>query len=532
MRKIFVLFVVLFMLLVLTACGGDEAIPTDDSSKVTTSTQESTTSTTGTQASTPPITVPTETTTPQTVPPHAHSYTPTMIKAATCTEKGYTTYTCSCGHSYTADYIDPKNHIEGVWIIDKEATFASPGKQHKECSTCGEIIKSETIPQKTCPHSATTWVIDVEATFETEGSKSLVCHTCGETIKSESIPKLQLPQSQITEKLKQSIVKVICYDYDGTTEMSQGSGFFIDEKGTFITNAHVVEGCYYIKIQSYLGATYDVDVMYEYNGTISDYAICSAKNYIASKPVEFVTTAAVGDTVYALGYPNDAFILSTTSGKITSTDTVDGTKHYYANTAWIDHGSSGGVLVDSQGRVLGITTGIFSDGEYAALKYQDFKFDAEGIHVGSKEPLEYFHTVDEVWLASYNMNDYFDVIVNATATSDTHVSYQVTVQLKDKYKSAKFLIDSASISVTLKLDTKYDYKEVVSYGTSNKTKNDSTYLYFRFWNEGNLITGDTQYATSSIFVSSYTEYYGMDISYDVDFSGGNGTLIIYDKNEL
>jgi hypothetical protein len=272
--------------------------------------------------------------------------------------------------------------------------------------------------------------------------------------------------------------------------------------------------------------------MYKYNATFSDYAICKAKNYFSSKPVEFATSATVGDTVYALGYPNNAFVLSTTSGIITDTEAVDGTKRYYANTAWIDHGSSGGVLADSQGRVLGITTGIFSDGEYAALKYQDFKFDAEGIHVGSKEPLEYFHTVDKIRLGSHNMDDYFNIIVNATATSDTHVNYQVTVQLKDKYKHAKFLIDSTSISVNLKLETKYEYKEIVSYGTANKTKTDTQWLYFDFWNEGSLITGDFGFATSSIFISSFTEYYGMEISYDIDFSGGSGTLIIYDKNEL
>lgn len=179
--------------------------------------------------------------------------------------------------------------------------------------------------------------------------------------------------------------------------------------------------------------------------------------------------------------------------------------------------------------MLGITTGVFSDGEYAALKYQDFKFDSESIHVGSKEPLEYFHTVDEVWLASYNMDDYFDIYVDANSTSDTRVSYWVTLKLKDKYKNAKILLDSASISITLKIDTEYTYKQIESYGTSTKTKNDSAYLYFHFYNESSLFTGDTQSASSSVFISSLKEYYGMDISYEADFFGGTGTLIIYDK---
>lgn len=439
---------------------------------------------------------------------------------------------CLFGCFTACDNSSKCDHVEGAWIVDQEATLDSTGKRHTECTICGETVQSETIPKETCAHISTRWIVDVEATLDADGSRHLECKSCGKTIKTEVIPEIYLTQAEVTAKLKSAVVKVICYDYDGTTEISQGSGFFIDSNGTFITNAHVVEDCFFIKVKTYLGATYDVDVMYKYNGTVSDYAICKAKNCFSSNAVEFTTEAAVGDTIYALGYPNDAYVMSTTSGKITSTDAVDGTKHYYANTAWIDHGSSGGILADAKGRVLGITTGIFADGEYAALKYQDFKFDAEGIHVGTKAPLEYFHTVDEVWLGSYNMDDYFDIIVNASATSDTNVQYWVTVQLKDKYKNAKILIDSVSISVTLKLDTEFNYKEIVSYGTANRTERDTKYLYFRFYNEGDLITGDQQYTYSSIYIGFTKEYYGMDISYDVDFFGGNGTIIIYDKYGL
>ena len=344
-----------------------------------------------------------------------------------------------------------------------------------------------------------------------------------------TIPEIQLSESEIIEKLKCSVVKVICYDYDKKTELSQGSGFFIDNRGTFITNAHVVEDCYYIKISNYLGVTFDVDVMYIYNGTYSDYAICRASNCYSSKPVEFATSAKIGDIVYALGYPNDSYRMITTKGKITNTNASQGSKNFYLNTAVIDHGSSGGVLVDSKGRVLGITTGQFSNGDYAALKYQDFKYDAEITHIGLREPLDYFHTVNEVWLTSYNMDDYFDIIVDATATSDDHVTYWVTVQLKNKYKNAKIILDSINLSITLKLDTEYQYQEIMSYGgIFNRIQTDTNFIYYRFWDESDLITGDTQYASSSIFILYGTEYYGMNISYDVDFFGGNGTILIYD----
>ena len=36
---------------------------------------------------------------------HIHTYEPT-VTAPTCTERGYTTYTCECGDSYVDDYVD------------------------------------------------------------------------------------------------------------------------------------------------------------------------------------------------------------------------------------------------------------------------------------------------------------------------------------------------------------------------------------------------------------------------------------------
>lgn len=47
----------------------------------------------------------TSVTTTQATTTHTHSYTQ-KVTANTCTEKGFTTYTCECGDSYTDDYVD------------------------------------------------------------------------------------------------------------------------------------------------------------------------------------------------------------------------------------------------------------------------------------------------------------------------------------------------------------------------------------------------------------------------------------------
>ncbi len=68
------------------------------------------------------------------------------VTEPTCTEMGYTTYTCSrCGDTYKGDYTDAAGHKPGDWIIDQEPTTDSEGSKHKECEVCGETLETEEI---------------------------------------------------------------------------------------------------------------------------------------------------------------------------------------------------------------------------------------------------------------------------------------------------------------------------------------------------------------------------------------------------
>ena len=71
------------------------------------------------------------------VPPHEHSYTK-VVTAPTCTEKGCTTYTCSCGDSYVADYTDPTGHSYTKYESDNNATCTDDGTETAKCDHgCG-----------------------------------------------------------------------------------------------------------------------------------------------------------------------------------------------------------------------------------------------------------------------------------------------------------------------------------------------------------------------------------------------------------
>ena len=118
---------------------------------------------------------------------HKHEYEPTVTDA-TCLEQGYTTYACECGEKYVDNYVSAKGHIDGNWIIDKEATCTEAGSKHQVCSVCDATIKTEVITK--LGHTDGEWIVNKEANCTEDGSKHQVCSVCDATIKTETITKL------------------------------------------------------------------------------------------------------------------------------------------------------------------------------------------------------------------------------------------------------------------------------------------------------------------------------------------------------
>ena len=63
---------------------------------------------------------------------HEHSYT-TSVTAPTCTEQGYTTYTCSCGDSYVDDYVNALGHDFKDYTYNEDATGTENGTETAIC---------------------------------------------------------------------------------------------------------------------------------------------------------------------------------------------------------------------------------------------------------------------------------------------------------------------------------------------------------------------------------------------------------------
>lgn len=75
---------------------------------------------------------------------HTHSYT-TTVTPATCTKKGYTTYTCkTCGYSYKANEKPALGHTEEKTVT--KPTCTEKGYTTCKCTRCGYSYKTDEVP--------------------------------------------------------------------------------------------------------------------------------------------------------------------------------------------------------------------------------------------------------------------------------------------------------------------------------------------------------------------------------------------------
>jgi putative serine protease PepD len=145
---------------------------------------------------------------------------------------------------------------------------------------------------------------------------------------------------------------------------SLGSGFVIDAQGDIITNDHVVQGSDGVRVGFSSGASYPATIV----GTdpSTDVAVVRAKApSSAFHPLAFDNSSklAVGDPVYAIGNPfgldrtMTAGIVSATDRDIQAPNGLTIPNAIQTDAA-INHGNSGGPLLDRFGRVVGINSQI------------------------------------------------------------------------------------------------------------------------------------------------------------------------------
>lgn len=171
----------------------------------------------------------------------------------------------------------------------------------------------------------------------------------------------ELTAEEVYEKCSPAVFYIEVYDKNGEA-FASGSGFFIDEDGTAVTNYHVIEGAYSAMIKrSDTGAVYDVLGVYDYNAA-RDWAIIKVEG--KDFPYLELENSQVtgGETVFAIGSPI-GLENTISQGLISNTNRNINGVPYIQTSAAISSGSSGGALINKLGKVIGITTATFTDGQ-------------------------------------------------------------------------------------------------------------------------------------------------------------------------
>ncbi len=147
-----------------------------------------------------------------------------------------------------------------------------------------------------------------------------------------------------------------------------GSGFVIDDRGTILTNAHVVDGAKKVTVRFPNDKTVDAKILgADRSSDIAVLQIDPSGQDLAPLRLASAKDVEVGDPVVAIGNPfGQAFSLTTgvVSAKQRSIEGLNGfaINDVIQTDAAINPGNSGGPLIDSAGDVIGINSQIETGG--------------------------------------------------------------------------------------------------------------------------------------------------------------------------
>jgi putative serine protease PepD len=173
-----------------------------------------------------------------------------------------------------------------------------------------------------------------------------------------------LSVNTIYQRSKQGVVDIAVTTPGGRAE---GSGFVIDTRGDIVTNDHVVQGASGLSVRFADGTQASARVVGQ--DPSSDLAVIRVSGVDASKLQPLTlgdsSKAQVGSGVIAIGSPY-GLAGSVTVGVISALDrSIQSPSHYaiagaIQTDAPINHGNSGGPLLDTNGRVIGVNSQIES----------------------------------------------------------------------------------------------------------------------------------------------------------------------------
>jgi serine protease Do len=170
----------------------------------------------------------------------------------------------------------------------------------------------------------------------------------GLSAKADPLADLEQAQQQLFERTAPSVVFI-------STGSALGSGFFVRADGLILTNAHVVGTKEKVDVVLLDGRRFKGDVV-ERGPDDLDLALVQVP--VASAPVlplANVSKMKVGAWAGAVGHGAGA-VWSFNTGMVSNIWPEGAERPVFQTQIPLNHGNSGGPIIDRQGRVLGIVT--------------------------------------------------------------------------------------------------------------------------------------------------------------------------------
>ena len=187
----------------------------------------------------------------------------------------------------------------------------------------------------------------------------------GGALSAEQIYRQDAPGVVVITDTQTQVVPPSFFTPGGKEQVGAlGSGFVVDKNGDIVTNDHVVQGATKIRVGFNGGVSYPATIVGD--DPSSDLAVIRVEAPSAAlHPLLFDDAGAlqVGQPVYAIGNPfgldrtMTAGIVSATGRDIQSPNGLT-IPNAIQTDAPINHGNSGGPLLDARGRVVGVNAQI------------------------------------------------------------------------------------------------------------------------------------------------------------------------------
>jgi putative serine protease PepD len=181
---------------------------------------------------------------------------------------------------------------------------------------------------------------------------------------SESVSQSESSAAALYKREKDAVVEVHTTTEQGS---ATGSGFVIDKQGHIVTNEHVVEGATKVTVQ--FADQSEVQATIVGTDPSTDIAVLKVDRPASRlTPLSFASAGSleVGDPVVAIGSPfglDGTLTTGVVSGLGRKIEAPNGftIENAVQTDAALNHGNSGGPLLDLQGRVVGVAAQIRSD---------------------------------------------------------------------------------------------------------------------------------------------------------------------------